>query len=182
MLNQKLSRRTSPMHLGYTLIELLTVVTLLTVIVVAITELLGASLSGAGKANALRVIKENGDFALSFMERTAKRATQLVDCSTGTLSVIVPEQIAGTTVDTTYTFQQSGTKLTMTVDPPATTSDLTTSDVTVTGFSCIQAASSPGNPEIVRLVLTLQRQTQTVLPKEQVATQTFETSLTLRSY
>lgn len=158
------------MKKGFTLLELLMVVSLLGLIMITVTGLLGTIFSGSGKSRALQSVKQNGQFAVSAMERTARRAKTLTTCSEGTLTVIVPETIG----DVTYTFDRSGSTL------RRNGINLVNSDVRVTGFSCSLTASAPGNPAIIKITLTLDKPSST--PDETAVAQTFATTVSLRTY
>lgn len=158
------------MKKGFTLLELLMVVSLLGLALITVTGLLGNIFSGSGKSRALQAVKQNGQFALSTIERTARRAKTLTVCSGGTLIVIVPE----TAGDVTYTFNRSGSVL------RRNGVNLTGADVRVTGFSCDLTPAVAGNPAVVKIILTLDKPSLT--PDETAVAQTFATSVSLRTY
>lgn len=158
------------MKKGFTLLELLMVVSLLGLVLITVTGLLGNIFSGSGKSRALQAVKQNGQFALSTMERTARRAKTLTACSGGTLTVIVPE----TGGDVAYTFDRSGATL------RRNGINLVSSDVRVTGFSCSLTPAAAGNPAVVKIILTLDKLSLT--PDESALAQTFETTISLRTY
>jgi prepilin-type N-terminal cleavage/methylation domain-containing protein len=158
------------MKKGFTLLELLMVVSLLGLILITVTGLLGSIFSGSGKSRALQIVKQNGQFTLSTMERTARRAKTLTACSGGTLTVIVPE----TGGDVTYTFDRSGNTL------RRNGINLTGANVRVTGFTCLLTPAAQGNPAVIKIILTLDKPSLT--PDETAIAQTFETSVSLRTY
>lgn len=167
------------MKRAFTLIELLIVVTILGGILVAITQLLATSLSGSGKSQALQLVKENGQFAISVIEQTSRRAERITACTTagttGTLAVAVPES-SGTV---TYTFQGGGGGA-LTKDSGSGTVNLISSDVRVVSFSCSQPAESAGNPMLATLSLVLDKPSSDV--DRSVVSQTFQTTISLRTY
>lgn len=161
------------MKKGFTLLELLMVVSLLGLILVAVTQLLGASFSGASKASALQLVKENGQFALSTIERTLRNANRVTSCG-GSLGFIVSE--AGAEV--TYTFDVDSDRLQKSVG--GATSFLTDEDLEVTNFSCVLLAGSPGTPAVYDISLTLQK--PGITSPEIISATTFETTVSLRTY
>lgn len=167
------------MKRGFTLLELLMVVGMLGLIMVAITQLLASVLSGSGKSSAVQAVKENGQFALSTLEKTVRRAKSITTCSGGTVTVVVPE-ISG---DVTYTFGWVGSptyRLTRTTTPPGTASDLVDTNVRVTSFSCSLTAGTPGSPAVVSISMTLDKPSLSV--DQSASAQTFTSSVSLRTY
>lgn len=123
---------------AFTLIELLMVVAILGLVMVAITQLLARVISSSGKSAATQSVKENGQFAISTMEKTVRKAKS-VGCSGTPLSGIVTAIVPETAGDVTYTFARSGTTLAKTVNPPNppnSTSGLTDPNIQVGSFSC----------------------------------------------
>lgn len=163
---------------GFSLIELLIVVTLLGLVMIGVTQLLATSLSGTTKATASQQVKENGQFALGVMERTVRRARRVTACSGSTLTVEVPDAI-GTV--STYTFQRSGTRLTRAIDSNPSVDLVSTPDVTADAFACTWTSRTANNPDIVRLELTLSRFASGATDLR-VLSQRFETTVSLRTY
>lgn len=164
---------------GFTLLELLMVVAILGVVLIAITQLLTAVLSGSGKSSAAQAVKENGQFALSTIQKTVRRAKSVSVCSGGTLTVIVSE--AGG--DVTYSFSWTGSPtygLTKTTTPSGNTSDLVDSSVRVTAFSCTLTSALPTAPAVVSISMTLDKPSLSV--DQSAGSQTFTASSSLRTY
>lgn len=164
---------------AFTLLELLMVVAILGVVLIAITQLLTAVLSGSGKSSAAQAVKENGQFALSTIQKTVRRAKSVSTCSGGTLSVIVAE----TGGDITYSFSWTGSPtygLAKTTTPPGSTSDLVDSSVRVTAFSCTLTSSLPTAPPVVAISMTLDKPSLSV--DQSAGSQTFTASSSLRTY
>lgn len=162
-------------RLGFTLIELLIVVSILGMVMIAITQTLGSMLSGSGKANALQSVKENGQFAIATIERLARSARSVSCPVDGSVTIVVP----GTPSDATYVIVKNGTQLTRSKDGGASVA-LTSSDVQVDVFTCTLTAGAAGEPQVANLVLTLQKLGVTV--DQQALSQTFQTTVSLRTY
>lgn len=163
---------------GFSLIELLIVVTLLGIIMVGVSQLLATLLSGTSKATAAQQVKENGQFALGTMERTVRRARRVTTCSGSTLTVDVPD---ATGTVSTYTFQQSGSQLTQRINTGSVVPLVSTPDVTVDAFLCTFTQGTASNPSIVKLELTLSK-SATGAADLRVLSQRFETTVSLRTY
>lgn len=153
---------------AFTLIELLMVVAILGLVMVAITQLLARVISSSGKSAATQSVKENGQFAITTMEKTIRKAKSITTCSgfvSGTLTIVVDE--GGT--DVTYTFTRVDIgggkgKLTKTRTPSggsAVTSDLSDSNLSVGSFSCGLAAATATAPPSVAMTLIIGNQTFT---------------------
>jgi prepilin-type N-terminal cleavage/methylation domain-containing protein len=64
---------------GFTLIELMVAVSIIGVVLLAVTQMLVQSLVGAAKAEAIARVKNNGDAALVAIERAIREGTELLD-------------------------------------------------------------------------------------------------------
>ena len=64
-------------QLGFTLIELMVAVSIIGVVLLAVTQMLVQSLVGAAKAEAITRVKNNGDTALVAMERAIREGQEL---------------------------------------------------------------------------------------------------------
>lgn len=160
---------------GYTLLELLMVVALLGLVMVAITQLLSSTLSGANKANSIQSVKESGQFAIATIERTLRNANNVTTCD-NSLTFIVNDPANPPPV--TYTFDINGGHLGRIKDGSRT--DLTSDPITATVFSCTAATSSPGQPDIYKVSFDLEiASSQT---DRQISAETFETTVSLRNY
>lgn len=159
---------------GFTLLELLVVVGIIGFILIVIVQLFGFTLSGSSKSRVLASLKEDGQFALSNMERAVRRAKQVQTCSGSTLTVVVVEMVGGLPVDTTYAYTLTGAKILL------NGTALTSAAADVVSFTCTLIAASQGKPAVVTLTLTLQKMSASI--DEQALAQTFQTSVSLRSY
>ncbi len=81
---------------GFTLIEVLMVVLILGVVVVAGGSLFFAIMKGASKSEVIKEVKQNGDYALSVIERMVRNAQEL-DCTTVTNQITIINPDKGTT-------------------------------------------------------------------------------------
>lgn len=160
---------------GFTLLELLMVVALIGLILVAITQILGATLAGSNKSQGLQVVKQNGQFAISTMSRLLRQSSSVMTCGNGMLEFIVPE--SGT--NTTYRFDVNSNRLRKTVNGTIV-SWVTDSSVATPAFNCILIAAAAGNPPVVNLNLTVSKPGLTV--EDLISPTSFEVDISLRNY
>lgn len=161
---------------GFTFIEVLVVVSMLGVIMVSLTQLLAGMLSGTSKTTALQLVKENGQFAIHTIGRTVRRARIVSVCDNGSVTVIVPEEGGRTT----YQFRHEGTQILRTESAGGTDVPLLDAGVEAASFSCTQTVGTPTTPAIVALSITLRK--PSLFLDDAAVTQTFQTSVSLRSY
>lgn len=176
------------MKLGFTLIEILVVVSLLGVVMIAITQLLAGVLTGSAKANASQMVKENGQFAISTIERSLRNSTSVTDCSGSypNLRYSVIDSSTGTDVTTLYSYViESGPpdRLYQSKKIDAddwTHSYLTNADLNVDAFSCDESPGAPGQPAVYKISMTISKPSSLV--EQNIVQQTFETTVSLRTY
>lgn len=161
---------------GFTLLELLVVLGITGFILIVIAQLFGFTLSGSSKSRVLALLKEDGQFALSTMERTVRRAKQVSACSGSTLTATVTEMVGGAPVDVTYAYSVSGSPAAILMNGIP----LTSSGVEVASFGCSLLAAAPGKPALVSLTLTIQKLSPSL--DERAVSQTFQTSVSTRTY
>lgn len=159
---------------GFTLLELLMFVSLMGLILVAITQVLGATLAGSGKSQGMQQVKQNGQFAISTMSRLLRQANDVTACAGSQLDFTVLEN--GST--STYRFETSALRISKTYN--AVQSWLTDDGVEVTNFIC--ALTSPGNgqPAIVNLSFNAGKPGLSV--ENIIANINFRDSVSLRNY
>ncbi|MCH7951467.1 type II secretion system protein [Patescibacteria group bacterium] len=157
---------------GYTLIEVLVVITLVALIAITATRLLFTSLAGAGKASALAVVKQNGDHAIGVVER-AIRDARVADCPAPS-SLILTD---GNGVDTTYSIVSGRVASTIAVNV-----FLTSDRIVAESFSCVLTPGSSGSPDVVFVSFQLRLGDPSADRPSEVAVERFETRTTLRTY
>lgn len=162
------------MKRGFTLLELLAVVGILSFILIAATQLLGSTLAGGGKTNSLQIVKQNGQFGLSTMARLARLSKSVAVCTAGDLQFIVSESGS----DVNYRFDLGGSRLRKTRD--GVSSWVTEENVEVNAFSCSLTSGAAGTPAVVDLNLTISKPGLSV--ENSVVGTNFKTSVSLRTY
>jgi len=162
------------MKKGFTLLELLAVVGILSFILIAVTQLFGSVLAGSGKTNSLQIVKQNGQFALSTMSRLVKLARSVTTCAGSDLQFVVSESGS----DVSYRFDLNSNRLRKTRAGQA--SWVTENNVAVNSFTCALTSGSAGTPAVVDLRLTISKPGLSV--ENSVVNTTFNTSVSLRTY
>ncbi len=159
---------------GFTLLELLAVVGILSFILIAVTQLLASTLAGSGKTNSLQLVKQNGQFALSTMARLVRLSKSVSVCSSGDLQFVVSESGS----DVSYRFDVAGTRLRKT--RAGQISWVTEDNVAVSSFTCSLTPGSAGTPAVVDLSLTIGKSGLSV--ENSVVNTDFNTTVSLRTY
>ena len=157
---------------GFSLLEVLVVISLVAVIAVTATQLLFTSLSGSGKASSLAVVKQNGDHAIGVIERNIRNAAS-VDCGVGDSITITDSD--GVVIVYTITTDQ----ITQTA---ATDLYLTSDRLVAENLTCSILSGTTGEPEIVSVSFLLRFGQPGVNKASEVASQVFESRVSLRNY
>jgi len=150
---------------GFTLIEILIVIGIFGILAFIGTNMFFTILKSSAKTRVLAEVKQNGNYAISVMERMVRNARS-AECISGGVLITNPDR------DTTNFFCE-GTKI-------ASKSGvyLTSDKVAATGcnFSCAGTT-----PEVVTISFTLSQSGTTTRPEEE-ATIDFRTTVSLRTY
>lgn len=150
---------------GFTLIEVLVSMGILSLVIVAATGLFFFAIRGGKKTDIVTKIKQNGDYALNLM-KTKIRNAKAVSCQGAKITVANPE--GNQTI-----FDLTGGRLRSTTDGKSgflTSEEFKTSGLS---FSC-----SSETPTVVSLTFSLSKSGGV----EETASQTFQTTVSLRSY
>lgn len=156
---------------GFTLIELLLTVGIVGVVGGMVAVILFTTLQGASKADVMREVKQNGDYALNIMERMTRNAAAIASSCDGSSQT----SMSLTNLDgETTLFSLSGGQI------ASNSGKLTNTKVTVTNlsFTCSRAA---GQPDVVAIGFVISQAGGAVRPEEK-ATMTFQTTVSLRTY
>lgn len=171
---------------GFSLIELLVVTAIILVIVGAVSGLFFSSLKGSTKTTIINEAKQNGDYALSIMERMIRNAvnipnlTTVCDGATGWTLLIIDNPDGGQT-----TFQCPAVGENRIASNSATTTGFLTSEkvqVTNCSFTCVRQSAS--SPAIIKIAFTVQQPSPTTsvtLKPEETVSINFETSVVARN-
>jgi len=165
-------------HLGFTLIELLVVVVVMAVIGTTVAGLFFQTLKGSTKATVIKEVRQNGDYALSVMEKMVRNAREVVsDCNGApAASLTIKNQDNNQT-----TFACEAVKIAS--NSAANSAALTSAKVRVSSdcanfFTCTKDGSSP---PLVEIKFSLSQAGSPTRPEEQASVD-FRTTVSLRTY
>lgn len=159
---------------AYSLLELLIVVTLVAIIAITATSLLFTSLGGEGKASGLAVVKQNGDHAIGLIEREI-RSARSAECPAPNDSLTLTDAEGEDT-----TFSVTSDRITATT--VAGDVFLTSDRIVAENFNCAITPGAVGTPDIVSASFRLRVGDPTVDRPSEIASQQFETRVTMRTY
>jgi prepilin-type N-terminal cleavage/methylation domain-containing protein len=165
---------------GYTLIELMVVVSVMVILVVVAVNLFLTTLVGGGKTNALAEVKQNGDFAITQMEKIVRNGRKLTTnnesqvCETGMTSLGVENNDGGVTI-----FAAESDRLASSSGQFLTSSTVKVKSDTLV-FDCFRSGS--GVPDSIKISFTLTKGEAGVDRPEEIVEAGFQTSVTLRNY
>lgn len=164
---------------GFTLVETMVVSVLLFTVGIMVVQLFFSSLKGGVKSNFLAVVKENGDYAKTVMERMIRSAKRLDSCSATSLKI---ENSDG--YYTTFKCDSAITPIKIASISGTATADLVTYYLTSdnVAVSCDSLFTCPTSGENKITILFVVAQNITNPKPEETAQQTFETTVTLRNY
>ena len=166
---------------GFTLIEILVVVGILGIIAVVASNVFFTTLRSSGKTKVLTIVKENGDYALSVMERLIRDSQEVVTNSDGQYCIngmnkIKVKRIDGTEIE--FACEEEGT---VNGRIASNSARLTSNEVKVNSCSFDCEAKGQFYPKTVIINFTLSQSTVTTRPEEQ-ASVNFQTTVSVRNY
>ena len=180
--NQRMNKYTK----GYTIAELLAVMSILIVISGVITGILYSTLRGSNRVKITTEVTQNGTYALGFMTRAINDSrnivsiggTPIADCTADpnpSGKSIVIKRIDGATTE----FECSGAELTVD-NVSLINTDQIQSDLASCTFSCTQTTDDLYSVPIINIEFKLEDRDAT-LPEAR-SSSTFKTSVLLKNY
>lgn len=155
-------------------------VSLVSLILVGITQVLGATLAGSGKSQAMQQVKQNGQFAISTISRLLLQSNEVTVCAGSQLDFTILEN--GST--STYRFETilfSETNLfRIRKTYNGVQSWLTDERVNVTNFECNLIPPGNGQPGIINFSFNIGKPGLSV--ENIIANINFRDSVSLRNY
>lgn len=185
---------------GFGIIEVMIGAILLGVIVTVVNTVLFSSFRGVNKSNVLTEVKQNGDYAISVMERMIREAKQIVSVCDGTplseLAIVNYDPDAPSSDDPTLhttTFKCDLNSGVLRIASASAVEDLlltSSANVTLEGTDCTSAISfvcsqvSADQPPVVNVSFTLKQKSPAgVTPRvDERAQIDFSTTVVLRDY
>ena len=181
--NQLISKRHTSK--GFTLIEMMIVITLMVMLMLTASSLFFTTLIGSSKTNVTTQVKEEGDFALSQIEFLLRNAVALRTNLSGQTCQSGMDSIAFQSYDNGITeLQKEADPSDDNHEKIASNSGiyLTSSRVELTSgptFNCSQ--SNDGSAPFVEVNFTLRKGTPGIDQARDIVEQTFNTGVSLRS-
>lgn len=159
------SYRLSVKKRGFSILEILVVISLFVLIVIVANQAFFTSFKGQDKSEANTNTKQNANYIASVMERSLHSATQVISCTTTSITYSDVEGKSQTFACSGGSFLSSG-------------STLTTSNVTVSNcsFSCV----SEGGTKTIVVDMTV-TQTGVNLKTDQTSSSQIQTRIRLRN-
>jgi prepilin-type N-terminal cleavage/methylation domain-containing protein len=162
---------------GFTLIEIMVVVGILGIIAVLGSGAFFSILRGSTKTKTLQMVKQNGDYAISVMERMIRNARVLINPTTNSTvsSITIKNPDGGTT-----TFSCEGNPATIASNGASLLSNVSKISNCNNIFE-VNVGQVGIKPAVVKINLNL-TQSGTVSRPEDQAEVNFQTTVTLRNY
>jgi len=161
---------------GYTLIELLLYVAIVSALLTGVVAFFGIVIDARVKNQSVTEVNEQGSFALDYVAQTIRSATSITSPTIGTtgtlLTVIVP---TGSLSPTTFSLSSGSLQV---KEGTASAINLTGSKVQVTAFS-VKNLSRGSTSGLVQISLTLNR-TNNIAGNSYDYPRTFTTSVAVR--
>jgi prepilin-type N-terminal cleavage/methylation domain-containing protein len=157
---------------GFTLVEIMIVVGILGIIAVVGSGTFFSILRGSTKTKTLQLVKQNGDYAVSVMERMIRNAKS-VSGGGSSITITNPD---GETTD----FSCSGSPATI----ASNSASLMSSEVKVndcTNIFTVTPGEAGIRPAVVKINFSLSQAGTPSRPEEQTSVN-FQTTITLRNY
>jgi len=169
---------------GFTLVEILVVVGILGIIVVVASTIFFTTIRSSSKTKVLTTVKQNGDYALTVMERLIRDSQEVSSSCTSGMASIKVKRFDGSEITFSCDLAQG-------LIASSSGQRLTSSDVKVDtcSFDCNCPAAYPNcasagakfYPKTITIKFTLSQLAATVRPEEE-ASVNFQTTVSTRNY
>jgi len=156
-------------NFGYSLIEVLISLAVLSITVIIGFGFLFSSLSGSNKAEVTKLVRQNGNYALSVMEGMIRTAKSVEGCENNQLDFVAQDGYS------TF-FYLNNNK----IASGSSTTYLTSNSVSVNNF-LISCTTSPGKPASVDISFTIQESGPAGLRASEKSQMNFSTRVIVRN-
>lgn len=164
---------------GFTLIEIMVVISIFAIIAVVGGNLFFSILKGATKSKTMESVKQNGNYALAAMERNIRNARKIVNSDYNFLEIDNPDG------GTTTRFSCEDLDADNNFEIASNSSRLISSEVKVypdcAGVFNVIKGEAGASPDVVVISFELTQANASLRPEEQ-STVNFKTTVTLRNY
>ena len=180
MSGKKLIKAPSKLKSGFTLIEMMIVISLMVMLLLTSTSLFFTSLIGSSKTNASAQVKQEGDFALGQMEFLLRNAIQVQgNCTLGMTEITFKSLDSGVTTLLAETDPSDGRD--KIASQAATNQYLTSGGLELINgpvFNCVN--NGDGSPPYVEMTFSLRKGTPGVDQARDIVEETFSTGTSVR--
>lgn len=168
------------MRRGFTLLELLVTTGIMTLVTVILVQVLFSTIHVNTKAEIIKEVKQNGDFALGIMMRMIQNARVIASPCDGTATSYVTLTNADGGETTFACLPEAGV-----LRIASNSAYITSSKVTLTGLSCMDAidfvcTTLAGSTRVVKINFSL-AQRGTPEASYETAASSFQTTVTVRN-
>ncbi|OGG30728.1 hypothetical protein A2973_03075 [Candidatus Gottesmanbacteria bacterium RIFCSPLOWO2_01_FULL_49_10] len=172
-------------HHGFTLIELIVTITIMSMIGILIAQVFFTTSRTNTKTELVKEAKQNGEYALGFIERMIRNSRYVTSACAGSAdtSITITNPDAGST---TFLCVQDGSLFRIASQSASGIEYLTSRSVTLGGADCassslvITCTPSGGKPAFIGVAFSLS-QIGTPVDQFQKASASFQTDITLRN-
>lgn len=162
---------------GFTLIEMLVVVAIVGIVATISTQIVLSLIRSNNKTNVQNEVRQNGSYTIDLMERDIRAATEASSNTSKDLTLANPD---GSSSVYTCALKQAGSNGFINRNSnPLLNTDLSTG-VAVSACSFTIAPNS--NPQLITVNFTLTQAANSATRSDLTVSQTFETSVSLRTY
>lgn len=184
-MKQSIHKTMKQLSKGYSLIELLVVITLIGIIGTITTEAFILGLKAQGKGDIVKEVKQNGDYATQVIESMVRNAVDIDEAqcnnSSQSMTIVNPD---GFTTTFECNLANYIASISAVYPTPPFTQRLTSDKVVVPVDNCtfrIVCPTPPLSPKYVFVNFTV-RQTGVNAPIEQRSSLEYQTTVSLRNY
>jgi len=161
---------------GFTFIEVIIVIAMITVLSTVSINILITVLRGSLKSQVTKEVKQSGDYAINVMTRMIRNATSIEDCAGNSIHIRNPDAF-----ETVFNCGTQISSASASINPTPVPELLTSSDLDIVPGTCLITCDLTKDPPIVTIDFSLSKNTSSFRAEEQIRID-FHTKVALRSY